>query len=279
MKKIVLALVVLTAVLFAGDFEDGKKAFDNKDYKKATALWNKAAKEGDARAQFNIGFMSEGNHNHEKALKLYKQSCDGGFSIGCDYYKKLNKKNDASSADNKTFTVDGLKSGMSRDEILPLKFKKRDDGQYTVLQGSTDMVSEMLYGKEQSGDFLAYESEILGKKATVSLWFTTKTKLLYSARVEWQGLGLDAMKNTGFMGNVNKVLTKKYGKGKTEIKKGKEVFLPGTVWKPNGQTKITSRISIGAGYSVGVYINYLDSKLQKQNENEKKSFVETTDKL
>ena len=75
------------------------------------------------------------------------------------------------------------------------------------------MVSEMLYGKEQSGDFLAYESEILGKKATVSLWFTTKTKLLYSARVEWQGLGMDAMKNTGFMGNVNKVLTKKYGNG------------------------------------------------------------------
>ena len=67
--------------------------------------------------------------------------------------------------------------------------------------------------------------------------------------------------------------------GKTEIKKGKGAFLPGTVWKPNGQTKITSRISIGAGYSVGVYINYLDLKLQKQNENEKKSFVETTDKL
>lgn len=183
------------------------------------------------------------------------------------------------STNNEPFAVDGLKSGMSINEILPMKFKKRADGQYTVLQGSTNMATEMLYGKEQSGDFLAYESEILGKKATVSLWFTTKTKLLYSARVEWEGLGLDAMKDTGFMGNVKKVLTKKYGEGKTEIKKGKEVFLPGTIWKPSGQTKITSRISIGAGYSVGVYINYLDLKLQKQNENEKKSFVETTDKL
>ena len=50
-----------TAVLFGGDLEDGRKAFDAKDYKKATALWKKAAEEGDPRAQFNIGFMSEDN--------------------------------------------------------------------------------------------------------------------------------------------------------------------------------------------------------------------------
>jgi len=57
MKKIVLLLTVLTAVLFAGDFEDGVKAYNNKDYKTAVALYQKVADQGNVWAQTNLGVM------------------------------------------------------------------------------------------------------------------------------------------------------------------------------------------------------------------------------
>ena len=41
MKKTILALAVLTAVLFAGDFEDGVQSYTNKDYKKAVKFYQK----------------------------------------------------------------------------------------------------------------------------------------------------------------------------------------------------------------------------------------------
>ncbi len=176
------------------------------------------------------------------------------------------------------FTVDGLRSGTHLNDILKAKFKKREDGQYSVLQGSTDFASEMIYGKEQSGDFLAYETEILGKKATVYLWLTSKTKRLYTARVEWDNLGMNSFK--GFIGSIDDALDKKYGSGKSEKKENsKDMFLPGRVWMPNEYVKITHRMSMGQGYSIGAYINYLDLKLQKQNKEEETTLTSSTHKL
>jgi hypothetical protein len=187
-------------------------------------------------------------------------------------------ENNNTSVASTGFTVDGLKSGIHLNDILKLKFKKREDGQYSVLQGSTNITTEMLQGKEQSGDFIAYETEILGKKATVYLWLTSKSKVLYTARIEWESLGLDSFKD--FYANTSKILSKKYGKGSSEIKNDKkQLTMPGTVWTPDDRIKITMRMSIGASYSMGVYINYLDMLLYKKNKDEMKSFSKTTDKL
>ena len=57
MKKIVLALAVLTSVLSGGDYEDGLKAYNNEDYKHAVEYWEKAAERGDTFSQYALGNM------------------------------------------------------------------------------------------------------------------------------------------------------------------------------------------------------------------------------
>ena len=51
----VLALAVTPA--FAGDLEDGTRFLKNKDYSKAASSFRKAAEQGDANAQLNLGSM------------------------------------------------------------------------------------------------------------------------------------------------------------------------------------------------------------------------------
>ena len=54
---IILALSAIAA--FAGDFEDGLKFYQGKDYASAMTSWKKAAARGSAPAQFTLGFMYE----------------------------------------------------------------------------------------------------------------------------------------------------------------------------------------------------------------------------
>lgn len=51
------AVVLLACPALAGDFEDGMTAYERKDYAKALPLLRKAADQGVASAQFNLGVM------------------------------------------------------------------------------------------------------------------------------------------------------------------------------------------------------------------------------
>ena len=66
------------------------------NYKKAIEWWEKAAAQGHAYSQYNIGNMYYGGYgvkqNYKKAKELFGIACDGGFQSGCKNYKILNQQ-------------------------------------------------------------------------------------------------------------------------------------------------------------------------------------------
>ena len=57
MKKILFVLIFLSSAVFAGDFEDGLSAYARGDYQKAIEKFELAAKQGNADAEFSLGWM------------------------------------------------------------------------------------------------------------------------------------------------------------------------------------------------------------------------------
>ena len=66
------------------------------DYTKAREWYEKAANQGIAQAQFNLGvFYYHGKgvrQNIATAKELFGKACDNGFQEGCDNYRKLNQR-------------------------------------------------------------------------------------------------------------------------------------------------------------------------------------------
>ena len=66
------------------------------DYQKAVEWYTKAANQGIAEAQFNLGLMyynGEGvRQNKSTAKRYFGQACDNGLQLGCDHYRKLNQQ-------------------------------------------------------------------------------------------------------------------------------------------------------------------------------------------
>ena len=80
----------------AGDVEDCKNYFDAKDYKRAFPVCSRAAKQGDADAQFRLGWMydtGEGvTENDREAVKWFRLVAEQGdaiaqFNLGQIYRK------------------------------------------------------------------------------------------------------------------------------------------------------------------------------------------------
>ena len=65
------------------------------DYFKAIELWQKASKQRNARAQYNLGVMyAKGQgvrQNYTKAKEYFGLACDNKNQAGCDMYRKLNQ--------------------------------------------------------------------------------------------------------------------------------------------------------------------------------------------
>jgi len=66
------------------------------DYKEAVKWYKKAAEQGYARAQFNLGLMySQGQGVRQDlsiAKELFGKACDNGLQQGCIAYKILNEQ-------------------------------------------------------------------------------------------------------------------------------------------------------------------------------------------
>jgi TPR repeat protein len=132
MKKLLMVLLLFTALVHADLINNGLKAFNNGNYKEAKKLWKKAADQGYAEAQFILGLMyydgqgvrqdykealkwcrkaaDQGNagaqfilglmydigqgvrQNKSKAKELFGQACDNGYQEGCHNYKILNEQ-------------------------------------------------------------------------------------------------------------------------------------------------------------------------------------------
>jgi TPR repeat protein len=92
----VIAFLLLAGLAYAGAFENGLKAYEYGNYKEAAKWFKKAADQGHASAQNNLGVMyvkGQGvRQDKSKAKMLFGQACDNGFQKGCDYYRILNEQ-------------------------------------------------------------------------------------------------------------------------------------------------------------------------------------------
>ena len=86
MKRLLLTLVVLcgaNTVAVAGDVGEGTAAFNRKDYATALAKYTKAAKAGDARAQYNLGVMYDNGQgvtqDYQQAVRWYTKAAEAGI--------------------------------------------------------------------------------------------------------------------------------------------------------------------------------------------------------
>ena len=89
LTKILNIVVLLTTMLcagaaYAGDVEDGYAAYAKKNYAVAMAYFKKAAAQGSAAAQYNLGAMYDNGQgvvqDYAEAMKWYKSAAaQGGF--------------------------------------------------------------------------------------------------------------------------------------------------------------------------------------------------------
>ena len=121
MKKFLVFLVAISIQLccfslaFSASFEETKRAADQgdadaqfnmgamyydgegvqQDYQKAKQWYEKAAEKKDANAQYILGFMYEKGHGVRQDLatakEWYGKACDNGKQDGCDAYARLNR--------------------------------------------------------------------------------------------------------------------------------------------------------------------------------------------
>ena len=79
MLGVILACGVLTSVT-AGPLEDAKAAYARKDYATALRIWRAIAEQGDAEAQFQLGYMyilGQGvSKDFDKGMKLIDEAAD-----------------------------------------------------------------------------------------------------------------------------------------------------------------------------------------------------------
>ena len=79
----ILVLAAMSA--FAGDYEDGKKFYDSKDYARAISSFRKAAAQGVAGAQFYLGVMYSGGkgvaQDYKQALFWYEKAAAQGHTM------------------------------------------------------------------------------------------------------------------------------------------------------------------------------------------------------
>ena len=88
MKKIILLICLLIGVnLFAGLVDDGFRAEQSCNYKKAIKIYTKACENGVASGcNYLGGFYARGEglkQDYKKANELYTKACDSGNAAGC----------------------------------------------------------------------------------------------------------------------------------------------------------------------------------------------------
>jgi hypothetical protein len=87
MLKKILIVLLLAGLGYANDVDNGKKAYEEKDYKTAIKLFSKACDDGNANGCNNLGDMYKNGQgvqqDYFKAVELYTKACDGGYAKGC----------------------------------------------------------------------------------------------------------------------------------------------------------------------------------------------------
>jgi hypothetical protein len=100
-------LFLFSGSVYGGDFQDGKDAYDRKDYKIALKLWLPIAEQGDSKAQYNLGLMYANGwgvlQDSKEALNWYRLSAEQGnafaqYNLGAFYLQGRGVSRDYVSA-------------------------------------------------------------------------------------------------------------------------------------------------------------------------------------
>jgi len=85
-----LSLLTVAGVItscFADSYQDGQKAFSEKNYADAITYFTKSCESGNAKGCFSLGNMYENGEgtaqNKYQAVALYTQACRSGEPLGC----------------------------------------------------------------------------------------------------------------------------------------------------------------------------------------------------
>ena len=90
-----LLSVALSPLSWSADFEKGFSAYTNGDYETALREWTPLAEQGDASAQYNLGFMYDNGEgvpqDDATAVKWYTRAAEQGdasaqYNLGVMYY-------------------------------------------------------------------------------------------------------------------------------------------------------------------------------------------------
>ena len=98
MRKVlcsIFGLMLGVGLAYAGDLEEGSKAYEKQDYTQALPLFEKACNGGIAGGCFNLGILyykGEGaKQDSAKALGLFDKACQMKDESGCKVYAILKK--------------------------------------------------------------------------------------------------------------------------------------------------------------------------------------------
>ena len=84
-----LALFGMTTAASANSYNTGFLAAESGEYQKAADQWSQLAGKGHAVAQFNMGLLYHSGSgvelNEQKAVSLYHQAADNGYSYAQEY--------------------------------------------------------------------------------------------------------------------------------------------------------------------------------------------------
>ena len=87
MKKIIVLLSFVCAVLLGNEFETAAKAYEAGDYQKAYKYNKLACDNGEYGGCTNLGLLYEKGQgveqNYTEAFRYYKLACDNGEYRGC----------------------------------------------------------------------------------------------------------------------------------------------------------------------------------------------------
>lgn len=89
MATLSLLLIFLANFASAQDYDRGVEAYNNGDFQIALQAWLPLAEQGDARSQFNIGWMYDNaigvRHSDIESVKWYRLAAEQGYALAQNY--------------------------------------------------------------------------------------------------------------------------------------------------------------------------------------------------
>jgi TPR repeat protein len=104
MKKILILLLLVPSLSWGADFEKGLTAVNHGDYATALKEWTPLAKQGHAKAQYNLGVMYNNGwgvvQNYKTAVKWYTLAAEQGHASAQKNLGVIYKNGDGVLQDN-----------------------------------------------------------------------------------------------------------------------------------------------------------------------------------